>query len=140
MNMNKIWMPVLGAAFATFSMIAQAGGAIVAAKDSPIPAFDADEAKKVFLGRETSLGGQNVVLIYQKEGATRTAFEEKVLSKSGADLTAYWSKLIFTGKAQAPTEVGADADVKAKVNATPGAVGYVSDAAADGSVKVLFKY
>ncbi len=115
-------------------------GAIVAAKDSPFAATDAEEAKKMFLGREASIGGQGVTVVYQKEGETRTTFETKILGKTGADLTAYWSKLIFTGRAQAPVEVSGDGDVKAKVNSTPGAVGYVNDGAVDGSVKVLFKY
>ena len=86
------------------------------------------------------MNGQSVVLLFQKESATRDEFETKVLQRTGADLTAYWSKLIFTGKANAPVEVGGDADVKAKVNNTPGAVGYISEGAVDGSVKVLYQY
>jgi hypothetical protein len=119
---------------------AYAGGAVVAAKDSGIAAFDAEEAKKLFLGREPQLNGESVVLIFQKQGPARDEFESKVLQRTGADLTAYWSKLIFTGKANAPVEGGGDGDVKAKVNAAPGAIGYISDGAVDGSVKVLYKY
>jgi ABC-type phosphate transport system substrate-binding protein len=119
---------------------AHAGGAIVVAKDAGIAAFDAEEAKKLFLGREPQLNGENIVLIFQRQGPTRDEFESKVVQRTGADLTAYWSKLIFTGKANAPVEAGGDADVKAKVNGTPGAIGYISDGAVDGSVKVLYKY
>ncbi len=115
-------------------------GTVVAAKDSAFSAVDAEEAKKIFLGREARIAGQSVTVIYQKEGDTRTTFENKVLGKTGADLTAYWSKLIFTGRAQAPVEVSGDGEVKTKVSSTPGAVGYINDAAVDGSVKVLFKY
>ena len=115
-------------------------GAVVASKDSPLAAMDAEEVKKVFLGREPQLGGQAVTVVYQKDSPTRSDFETKVLGKTGADLSGYWSKLIFTGKAQAPDEVAGDGGVKSKVAGNPGAVGYVSDAAVDGSVKVLFKY
>jgi ABC-type phosphate transport system substrate-binding protein len=126
---------------AAFAATAYAAGAVVAAKDSGIAVVDAEEAKKLFLGREPQLNGENVVLIFQRQGApTREEFESKILGRTGADLTAYWSKLIFTGKANAPVEVGGDADVKSKVNSTPGAIGYISDGAVDGSVKVLFKY
>ncbi|MDE0856390.1 MAG: hypothetical protein OSA97_18385 [Nevskia sp.] len=122
-------------------MAAQAqAGAVVAAKDSPLGAMDPEEVKKVFLGREPQLGGQALVVIYQKEGPTRSDFETKVLGKTGADLSGYWSKLIFTGKAQAPDEVAGDAGVKAKLAGNAGAVGYISDGAVDGSVKVLAKY
>jgi ABC-type phosphate transport system substrate-binding protein len=115
-------------------------GAVVAAKDAPFTSFDAEEAKKIFLGREPQLAGQTVVVVYQKDSPARTDFESKVVGKTGADLSAYWSKLIFTGKAQAPEEVSGDGGVKAKIGATPGAIGYVSDGAVDGSLKVLFKY
>ena len=115
-------------------------GAVVAAKNSAIAAFDAEEAKKVFLGREPQLNGENITVVFQKPGPVRDQFESTVVQRSGADLTAYWSKLIFTGKATAPVEAGGDADVKAKVNSTSGAVGYISDSAVDGSVKVLYKY
>jgi ABC-type phosphate transport system substrate-binding protein len=119
---------------------AYADGAIVTAKGSNLAAFDGEEAKKLFLGREPQLNGENVVLIFQRSGSTRDEFESKVVQRTGADLTAYWSKLIFTGKANAPVEAASDADVKAKVNSTPGAIGYISEGAVDGSVKVLYKY
>ncbi|MDR3419503.1 MAG: hypothetical protein P4L83_25265 [Nevskia sp.] len=115
-------------------------GAVIVAKDSPLGPMDAEEVKKVFLGREPQLSGQTLTVVYQGEGAPRTDFETKVLGKTGADLSGYWSKLIFTGKAQAPVEAGGDLGVKTKVGSTPGAVGYVTDGAVDASVKVLFKY
>lgn len=115
-------------------------GAVVVASGSKAGAMDADAVKRVFLGREASVGGAPAQVIYQKGGATRAAFDKGVLGKAGAELTTYWSRLIFTGKAKAPVEVGGDAEVKAKLAANPGAIGYVSDAAVDGSVKVLHKF
>jgi ABC-type phosphate transport system substrate-binding protein len=115
-------------------------GAVVVAKDSPVGAIDADQAKRVFLGREASLGGHTAVVVYQKDEAVRTDFENKVLGKTGSELSAYWSKQIFTGKAMAPEEVAGDAQVRAKVASTPGAIGYVTDSGVDSTVKVIFKY
>ena len=115
-------------------------GAVIVAKDSPLSAIDLEEAKKIFLGREPQLGGLTLTVVYQGEGTPRTDFETKVLGKTGAELSGYWSKLIFTGKAQAPVEAGGDLGVKTKVSQTAGAVGYISDGAVDGSVKVLLKY
>lgn len=110
-------------------------GAVVAASNGKASTMDAETAKRVFLGRDPS-----AQVVYQKSGATRAAFDKGVLGKPGAELTTYWSKLIFTGKAKAPVEVGSDAEVKAKLAANPNAVGYISDAAVDGSVKVLYKF
>ena len=118
---------------------AHAGSVIVAA-DSKAGTMDAEAVRRVFLGREASVGGAKAQVIYQKGGAVRETFDKAVLGKAGAELTTYWSRLIFTGKATAPDEVANDAAVKAKVAGTPGAIGYVSDAAVDGSVKVLHKF
>ena len=129
----------LGLALSALSFPCLAGSVVVAA-DSSAGALDAEAAKRVFLGREATLGGKPVVVLYQKAGATKQAFEAKVLGRSGADLAGYWSKLIFTGKAKAPEELSSDAAVKAKVASTPGAIGYIDDASVDGTVKVLFKF
>lgn len=115
-------------------------GAVVVATGSKAGAMNADAVKRVFLGREAAVGGAPVQVVYQKGGATRAAFDKSVLGKAGAELTTYWSRLIFTGKAKAPTEVDGDAAVKAKLASNPGAIGYVSDGAVDGSVKVLYKF
>lgn len=115
-------------------------GAVVVSSSSRATAMDAEAVKRAFLGRQDSIGGAPALIVYQKGGATRGAFDGKVLGKSGADLASYWSRLVFTGKARAPTEVDGDAGVKAKLASNPGAIGYVSDGAVDGSVKVLFKF
>ena len=134
MNAKIMWMVLL---LALMSPV-QAGVVVVSAK-SPAAEMDADGVRRVFLGREQKVGGAPVQLIYQKSGEVRGAFDKNVLAKPGAELVTYWSRLIFTGKAKAPTEVGSDADVKAKLAASPGAIGYVSDGAVDASVKVLHK-
>lgn len=136
--MNKFRL-IAGAAALVLACNAHAG-AVVVASGSKAGAMDAEAVKRVFLGREATVGGAPAQVIYQKGGPTRGAFDSGVLGKAGAELTTYWSRLIFTGKAKAPTEVGSDAEVKAKLAANPGAIGYVSDGAVDGSVKVLHKF
>lgn len=54
-------------------------------------------------------------------------------------MKAYWSQLMFTGKAQRPRKVSGDAAVKSAVAGTPGAIGYISAGAVDGSVKVVLR-
>ena len=76
----------------------------------------------------------------QAEGsAVRNEFYDKVADKSAAQMKAYWSQLTFTGKAQPPRKVSGDAAVKAALGENPAAIGYISDGAVDGSVKVVFK-
>ncbi len=116
-------------------------GAVVVNKDSPLGTMDGDQVRRVFLGREVSVNGVTVTILYQTDEATRGDFESKVLGKTGSDLATYWDRLIFTGRAKAPLEVpGGDAAVRGKLAANPNAVGYVTDAGVDSTVKVLFKY
>jgi len=114
-------------------------GAVVVAADSSQAELSSSDAQRLFLGRSPSVGGNPAVVVYQN-GSERSSFENAVLKKSGAELTSYWSKLIFTGKAKAPVEVADDQAVKDYVKANAGAIGYVSDGAVDDSVKVLLKY
>jgi ABC-type phosphate transport system substrate-binding protein len=123
------------------SMTVQAGGAVVVAKDSPISSMSAEDVKDVFLGRKAFVSGQPMVVVFQKEGTpTRSDFETKVVGKTGAELSQYVSKQIFTGKAAPPIIANDDAAVRAKVAGTPGAIGYVSGQGVDSTVKVIFKY
>ena len=136
-TMQKLLLVTLGLSLASTNAIA---GAIVAAKNSPIPTLAPEEVRRIFLGHEAILAGLPVTLVWPKKNSTRSEFCSKVLDKTPVELNDYWARLVFTGKTSAPIQVGSDADVKAKVNATPGAIGYVSDASVDGSVKVLMRY
>jgi ABC-type phosphate transport system substrate-binding protein len=116
-------------------------GVVVVSKDSPFGAMDGDQVKRLFLGRDVSINGVGVTLLYQVDETTRDDFENKVLGKSGAELSTYWQRLIFTGRAKAPVEVyGGDAGVRVKLEGNPNAIGYVTDGGVDSSMKVIFKY
>lgn len=130
----------------TFAVLALAcafqanAGSVVVSASSKATAMDAEAVKRAFLGRQDTIGGAQALVVYQKGGATRADFDRTVLGKSAADLSSYWSRLVFTGKARAPAEAEGDAAVKAKVSANPGAIGYIADGAVDSSVKVVYKF
>ena len=119
---------------------AQAGSVVVAGKSSPVSAANANDVVKAFLGKKKDLGGVSVVPIDQGEGnPARTDFYANVIKKSEAQLKSYWSRLIFTGKGQAPQVVGGDAEVKNMVANNPNIIGYIDEGAVDGTVKVIYK-
>ena len=68
----------------------------------------------------------------------RDDFYNKVTGKSAAQMKAYWSKIIFTGKGQPPKEVADNAAVKKLVADSPSAIGYIDKSALDSSVKAVF--
>lgn len=105
---------------------------IVNAKGSAAPT-KADVAN-IFLGKIKSLRGVDI----KEWTPTKQKFYAEVTSKDEAQLKAYWSGLVFTGKGQPLPTVADDAAVVAKVAAEADAIGYVDSAAVSSSVKVLF--
>jgi hypothetical protein len=136
--MMKRFSCVLALAISLAAGQASAGAVVVGASSSQ-GSLDKTGVQSLFLGRTSTVGGQPAVILFQK-GPVRSDFENGVVGRAGAQLTSHWSRLVFTGRGKAPEELANDAAVKAKVNATPGAVGYISDEAVDASVKVIFQF
>lgn len=105
-------------------------------------AVSADDLNRLFLGRASSFAdGSKATPLNLAEGqVSRDEFDSKVLNRSSAQLKAYWSKLVFTGKGTPPKELADDAAVKAAVAADASAIGYISSASVDGSVKVVASF
>tara|TARA_R100000935_G_scaffold51485_1_gene77983 strand:+ start:451 stop:816 length:366 start_codon:yes stop_codon:yes gene_type:complete len=103
-------------------------------------AMEKDQVRDLYIGRSKQLpNGQSADPIDLESGdALREEFHSGVTGRSQAQLNAFWSKQVFTGKGQPPRTLGSTAAVKAAVASTPGAVGYVTPADVDGSVKVVF--
>jgi len=134
--MNRFFIIAALALTATSPVFA---GKVVVAADSSQGPLDKAAVQAIFLGRPAQVGGQGAVVVFQK-GPVRASFESGVVGRSGTQLTAHWSRLVFTGRAKAPEDLSDDAAVKAKVASTPGAIGYISDAAVDASVKVILDF
>lgn len=137
----KLLMKLLVFSACLISAGAFAGGVVVVAPGSAIGSVDKTAIERVFLGQASEIGGVSVTPINQNEGqAIREQFEEQVLGMSGSRLRSHWSRLIFTGAAQPPRNVGGDADVKSFVASNPNAIGYISAGSVDASVRVVFEF
>ena len=128
-------------ALAFSSTMAQAGVVVVMSSKSDVSTLSKAQVSQIFLAKTDALpNGRVAKPVDQADGsAVRNEFYDKVADKKAAQMKAYWSQLTFTGKAQPPRKVSGDAAVKAALAENPAAVGYISDAAVDGSVKVVFK-
>lgn len=133
-------MALLAALF-TASVAAHAEVVVVMASNSNISSLSQAQVSQIFLAKSLALpGGGSATPIDQDEGAAaRNDFYSQVAGKDAAQMKAYWSQLMFTGKAQRPKKVSGDAAVKAAVASTPGAIGYINASAVDGSVKVVLR-
>lgn len=92
-----------------------------------------EQVSGIFLGKSNELVGIDL----PDGNPVRDAFYHKVTGKDGAQLKAYWAKLVFTGKAQPLKEFSSDAEVKKFVASNPTGIGYIDKSAVDGSVKVI---
>ena len=111
---------------------------VVSAK-SAMTTLTRDEAGDIFLGKTSRFrSGEQAVPIDQVEGSSaRGEFYATMAGKSAAQLKAYWSKMIFTGRGQPPKEVAGSDEVKKFVASHAAAIGYIDRSALDGTVKAL---
>jgi ABC-type phosphate transport system substrate-binding protein len=97
------------------------------------------ELSELFLKKTSRWpGGEAVHPVEPPEGSmTRAYFLSSVVGKSAFAVKMFWNRRVFEGRDVPPVEKRSDDEVVAYVRATPGAIGYVSPAAAVSGVKVL---
>lgn len=119
--------------------MAAAGVVAVVSAQSPVTALNQGQLAGIFLGKMSVLpSGETVVPIDQAEGsALRNEFYAKFTGKSPAQIKAYWSKIIFTGRGQPPIEAPDSIAVKKMVIENPRAIGYIDQSLVDDRVRVL---
>lgn len=128
--MKKISIVVVAALMASFSAMSQV---VVVVNPSMNEEITKDEITRVYTGRSSVLVPVNL----KDSDAKRSAFDEKALGRSSAQLKAYWSKLVFTGKGNPPQEVATDADVISFVSNNEYGIGYIDAASVTDKVKVI---
>ena len=112
--------------------------AVVAAK-SPVITLSKSQIIDIFLGKRTRFpDGSVAVPIDQVAGvAARNEFYARCADMSPAQIKAFWSKVIFTGRGQPPKAVASSAEAKRLVAANLDAVAYIDQTLVDGSVRVV---
>ena len=120
---------------------ATAGVVVIGHNGLSADSLDQKTLNKLYLGKMRSLSDGTVIKIFDHvdESDIKTLFHAKVTEKSMAQLKAYWSKMIFSGKAIPPEILRSDAEIVSAVSSTPGAIGYVDDTNINSSVKILYK-
>jgi ABC-type phosphate transport system substrate-binding protein len=119
---------------AAFSQVA-----VVVSAKSTATAMTNDQAAALFLGKSDQIPGVGTALLLDQSesSAVREQFYSKVAGKSGSQVKAAWSRLVFSGKATPPKEIATSAEVKKMVANNANAIGYIEKSAVDASVKVL---
>jgi len=119
------------------SISVQAQISIVVGKSSTQKA-EMNDLKQVFSGTKvTWSNGSKVQVADQAETEAGKKFYDKFIGKTATQVRTQWMKLVLSGQASAPVKCGDDAAVKKVVADNPNAVGYISTAALDGTVKEI---
>ncbi|WP_434567828.1 phosphate ABC transporter substrate-binding protein [Vibrio chagasii] len=117
-------------------------GMVVIGNNAGVDSLSKSDVKKLFMGKKSKLANgtkaQIIELVDGSEG--RLAFHEVATDRSESQLQSAWSRLVFTGKAEAPIQVADYSEAITTVASKTNAIGYVDESALTGDVKVLFKY
>ena len=134
----KIFKSTLALALSFVSTIALADIAIIV-HPSNNNTISEDDINRIFLGKNKSFeSGDSIKAVNLKSGDDiRTEFEKKALGKSSKQVKAYWSKLIFSGKAKPLVESGSDEEALKFVADNPEAIAYIDANKVNDSVKVV---
>jgi len=134
----KRFLAGLALAGVSWSAVAQDVVPVVGAK-SPIASLDAAQVADIFLGKTSRFPDGSIALPVdqQEESPLRERFYAQFAGKSPAQVKAYWSKIIFTGRGQPPRQAADSIEVKRIVTNNPHAIGYIDASQVDASVRVL---
>ena len=120
--------------------LAQAGIVVVVNADNPTDMLSKEGAARLFLKKDTSFktGLKADPIDHGNESQLREKFYTEVVNKNASQMTSYWSRMIFTGKAVPPKSVGnTDEEVINAIMNNSGAIGYIDARSVDKRVKVL---
>ncbi len=122
----------LGAAVLLVAMLvggrAYADIAVIVHADNPVQSLTTRQTAELYLGRVRTFDtGEYALVIDQgRDDPLRGRFFKDVSGMSIGQVTAYWSRLQFTGQVQPPRSLEGDAAVLDFVRRNPKAIGYVS--------------
>ncbi|MBI5258476.1 MAG: hypothetical protein HY855_18360 [Burkholderiales bacterium] len=92
-----------------------------------------DQVAELYLGKNQALNP-----VDQPESSPIYAeFYKKATGRDVAQVKSTWSRIVFSGKGQAPKQLPDSAAVKKAVAADPKGVGYIEKTAVDGTVKAV---
>lgn len=99
-----------------------------------------EQAEKLYLGRSVTLGdGTPISLVDLPNGTLRDDFYLKLTGKNPAQIQAYWSHLVFTGRALPPREAASVAEARQWLGNTPNLIGYLDRADLTSNMRILMR-
>ena len=139
MGANMKTMRTLAALFLAAACCAHAEVVVVVNKANAVGSMTAEQVAQIYTGASKQFpDGSPVAPLDQPEASpVREEFLAKVVGKTSQQVSALWSRLMFSGKGTRPKPLPGSAEVKREVSANPAALGFMERSAVDDSVKVV---
>ncbi len=112
--------------------------AVVSAR-SNVTTLSKNQVADIFTGKISRFpDGRQAVPLDQSEGSpARDEFYAWITGKSAAQMKAYWSRIIFTGRGQPPRALASSSEIKKAVVANPNTIGYLEPRLVDDTLRVV---
>ena len=112
---------------------------VIVNQDNAVSSMTRVEITRLFLKKMTRWhDGVNVTPVdLPIDSAVRDEFSRVVMERSTQNVSAYWRRALFSGRASPPRSLATDSEVVAFVSKNRGAIGYVSASSPLDGVKRL---
>lgn len=111
---------------------------IIINKDNSVPSINSRILRNIYLGKQTIWPDSKTILVaVLKEGKIHEKFLKTIVQQNATQFSIYWKNQTFTGTGVAPRVFETENEIKTFVKDNPGAIGYISLATLDDSVKKL---
>jgi predicted LPLAT superfamily acyltransferase len=134
---NPVRMLTAAALLLLAASCAAADLVVVVSARNTTTALRPDQVAAIFLGQSARFpDGSEAIALDQPVGAQlRDQFYLRCTGKTPVLLRAYWSKMVFTGRAQPPRDAADSVAVRRAVADNPALIGYIDRDALDASVR-----
>ncbi len=106
------WIVLVSILLTLAAPAARAEIVLVTAIDSTISELSRDEAEQLYMGRRAALSARGALLLLDlPTGPVRDQFYRLLTGKNPSQIRAYWSRMVFTGRALPLTESADVSDV-----------------------------
>lgn len=124
-----------------WSYSAAAEVSVIVHKDN-MDSMDSDYVKRIFLGKLKGFPSreQAIPLDLPDGNSTREVFLNTFLNKSQTQYSAFWSRVVFTGKGTPPKPVDNESDMIDLVSNNPNLIGFVDSKNVTSDVRVVIKF
>lgn len=138
----KLWRLTLFLTLWGLGAVGCAEPVVVVNTASTITRLNQDDVVNIFLGRYRRLPtGGTAVPIDQPENTTlRTEFYRKLVNKEPNEISAYWARLLFSGKTSPPLQTANANEVLLLLADQPGGIAYIDRSQVDRRFRIVMEF